>query len=149
MFEVSILAFATIASALMGGICFAFSSFIMRSLSTLTAESAVSCMNSINREIVKSLFLPLFFLSSIVSATLLVVSDEITVKAGALIYLLGMFVCTVVKNVPLNNRLEATTVSNREDIWLHYLATWTRWNHVRTASCIIASLLLIYALVQR
>ncbi|WP_100640660.1 DUF1772 domain-containing protein [Alteromonas facilis] len=149
MLETGLLVFVAIASALMGGIYFAFSGFIMKSLSTMSTESAVDCMNSINREIVNSFFLPLFFLSTMVCATLVFVSEDVSVKAGALTYIVGMFVCTVVKNVPLNNRLEATTDRDREDTWAYYLSSWTRWNHVRTVSCIVASLVLFYALTQR
>ena len=54
--------------------------------------------------------------------------------AGGALYVLGMFVVTVVRNVPLNNALEAADPSSPDGaaIWSRYLREWTTWNHVRT-----------------
>ena len=84
--------------------------------------------------------MPLFFGSSIISVLLVIVAfanwgeagAELTLIAGA-VYFVGMFVCTVVFNVPLNNSL-ARLDSNSDDanqVWSRYLVTWTRWNHLR------------------
>ena len=65
-----------------------------------------------------------------------------------LIYIIGMFVCTAVFNVPLNNRLadvpeSKSGVSNN---WVTYYRKWTRWNHFRGVCSLVSMVLGIYYL---
>jgi uncharacterized membrane protein len=66
-------------------------------------------------------------------------------------YVLGMFVVTMLRNVPLNGALQAAEPSTAEaaTTWARYLRQWTRWNHVRTVASTVASALFIFALVTR
>lgn len=132
---------SALGSGLMAGVYFAFSGFIMRAFGSLEPGQAIAAMNAINSTILRSLFVPLFFGSSIVAA-LLVAGAALNrdaagsgwmLLAGAL-YLLGMFVCTAAFNVPLNNALAQTEPGSAaaRDLWFKYLKTWTRWNHLRT-----------------
>ena len=69
--------------------------------------------------------------------------------AGA-IYFFGMFVCTVLFNVPLNNALaglDPDTV-NAPTVWSHYLKTWTNWNHLRTVSASATCIICIWILAN-
>lgn len=77
--------------------------------------------------------------------------DHGEVAAGGVLYVLGMFVVTVIFNVPLNNALAATDPANHEaaSLWARYLTDWTLWNHVRTAASTAACALFIAALVAR
>ncbi len=62
---------------------------------------------------------------------------------GSLVYLVGTIILTIAFNVPLNDALAVVnpeTYSGRE-LWGNYLTNWTRWNHVRTISSLIASIL--------
>ena len=54
-----------------GGIYFTFSVFVMSSLNQIAANQAIEAMNSINRVILKSGFMPLFFGSCIVALGLI------------------------------------------------------------------------------
>ena len=62
---------------------------------------------------------------------------------AGLIYVVGMFGCTAVFNVPLNNRLArvGSDESARVATWKHYLVHWTRWNHLRGV-CSLATLVM-------
>jgi uncharacterized membrane protein len=71
--------------------------------------------------------------------------------AGGALYVIGMFVCTAVFNVPLNNALAAVDPNSVEaaSLWARYLTDWTLWNHVRTMSSTAACALFIWAIAVR
>ncbi|MCB2062199.1 MAG: DUF1772 domain-containing protein [Novosphingobium sp.] len=150
--------FAVIAVGLMAGVYFTFSSFVMRSLDTIEKPLGMIAMQEINRVILRSVFLPIFFASSAACALLAVVAivggpstGSTAMLAGGAIYVVGMFVVTVVANVPLNNALEATAARgpDGEAMWRRYMQRWTVWNHVRTLSCMASLALLVLALAER
>ncbi len=154
----SLLWFTAISVGLMAGIYFTFSVFVMRSLDAIEAPAGMLAMQSINRIIVKSFFLPIFFLSSLAGAALAVIGGLDISAPGALgmligggLYVIGMFGVTVVGNVPLNNRLEATAADGPDGLamWALYLEQWTRWNHVRTIACTGSLVFLILAIAER
>lgn len=134
-------------TGLMAGIYFAFSVFIMKSLAELPALQAAQAMNKINDVIVNTLFLPLFFGSTLWYAGLIIWSiadwqsgQSLLVVVAASIYILGMFFVTAFANVPLNNQLKSSASSDTELIrfWNEYLHRWTRLNHLRMVSCMAA-----------
>ena len=113
-------------------------------------------MQSINKEILNPLFFLVFFGTTIVSLVLVLSMiwmwgepGAIYVLMGALVYLIGMFLVTVVYNVPMNKTLDSTIPDTVEaaELWSTYLINWTAWNHVRTVACILATLLFIISLV--
>ncbi|WP_101758251.1 DUF1772 domain-containing protein [Oceanicoccus sp. KOV_DT_Chl] len=112
---------AVLSTGLMAGIYFTFSVFVMRALKRLPVDVAIACMNSINTVIVKSAFLPLFFGSGLLVLLLIIVNDgglaSVWIISASVIYLLGMLGCTVVFNVPLNNRLQSVNAENKALIW--------------------------------
>ncbi len=67
------------------------------------------------------------------------------------IYFVGMFLCTMVLNVPLNNALAAVNPANAEaaQVWARHLQEWTLWNHVRTIASTVAFALYIAAIAAR
>ena len=146
---------AALSSGLMAGIYFTFSGFIMQAFSKIDEAHAIAAMNSINKVIVRSLFLPLFFGSSIVSLLLIVVAFVYWDEAGALltliagaVYFFGMFVCTMLFNVPLNNSLAELEKNgdNAHKVWSHYLKVWTNWNHLRTVCSLVTCIICIWLL---
>ncbi len=151
------LTIAAISAGLMAGVYFAFSAFIMRSFDRLGAAQAADAMNSINEVILRSWFMALFFGSTLLYALLAgyaVFDAELDGRwwlfAAGLIYVVGMFLCTVVFNVPLNNRLAAAAADERlkAETWRHYFVHWTRWNHLRGLCSLAALLLSIHYLVS-
>jgi uncharacterized membrane protein len=148
---------AALSSGLMAGVYFAFSVFIMKAFDNIDTAQSIAAMNAINEIILRSLFMPVFFGSSIISVLLIVVAVFFWGEAGSglsliagMIYFFGMFVCTVVYNVPLNDtlsRLDATS-ENAQHGWSHYLDNWTKWNHLRTVSSLVTCALCIWLLTN-
>jgi len=151
----ALLWFAALSSGLIAGIYFAFSAFIMQAFSKISTTQSIAAMNAINETILRSLFMPLFFGSSIISLCLITVAfaywgeagTKLTLIAGV-VYFIGMFISTVVFNVPLNNLLARTDPNsdNAHQVWSHYLNNWTKWNHLRTVSSLLTCVLCIWLL---
>lgn len=150
--------FAVLSVGLMAGVYFTFSAFAMRALDAIGQPAGMLAMQSINRVIVRSPFLPLFFGSSLAAAVLALLAlldlsqaGAVFLLAGGSSYVLGMFVVTVVGNVPLNNALEAAEAGGAEGaaMWRRYMTSWLAWNHLRTVACTASLGLLVAALVAR
>jgi uncharacterized membrane protein len=143
-------------TGIMAGVYFTFSVFVMKSLNELPALQAAQAMNKINDVIVNTLFLPVFFGSTLWYAGLIVwafadwQSDgrSMLMVIAALIYIVGMFVVTAFGNVPMNNKLQYSAHSDIEliEYWQQYQHSWTQLNHLRTLSCITSCALLVIAL---
>ena len=150
--------FSAISIGLMAGVYFTFSAFVMRALDAIEPPAGMLAMQSINRIIVQSSFLPIFFASTLACIALGVIAGTDLANAGshwALIgsatYVFGMFVVTIIGNVPLNNRLEAAPADGPEgrEMWSLYLKKWTAWNHVRTIACTASLAMLILSISDR
>ena len=150
--------FAAIGCGLLAGLYFAFSTFIMTAFGRIGQVSGITAMNAINIVIVQSLFMPLFFGTTLASLLLAIAAvfrwDEPGAAAmlvGGALYVIGMFVCTIVFNVPLNNALAAADPASAEaaSLWARYLTDWTLWNHVRTIASTLACALFIWAIAAR
>ncbi len=142
---------ATVGSGLAGGIFFAFSNFVMRALKQLPDNQGYTAMREINITVLNPWFFLAFFgtggicgLVALLALRNPVDTTQILMLAGAATYILGCLLVTGARNVPLNNRLASVSPTSPEAIeaWAHYLPHWTRWNHIRTASCLVASALL-------
>ena len=150
-----ILWFCVIGNGLMAGVYFAFSGFIMSSLARIETAAGILAMQSINDVILRSAFMPIFFGTSVgavvIAASVLSNFAEpgaiLKFSAGAL-YFTGMFVTTILVNVPLNNKLgDADAYSaHGAEIWDDYLQRWTRWNHVRAIASLVSSILFFTAI---
>jgi len=146
---------AALSSGLIAGVYFAFSGFIMRAFDKIDTAQSIAAMNAINETILRSLFMPLFFGSSLISVLLILAALALWGEAGTVliliagaVYFVGMFVCTVLFNVPLNNTLARTDPNSADahQIWSRYLETWTNWNHLRTVSSLVTCVLCIWVL---
>lgn len=142
-------------SGLVGGIFYAFSSFIMKALGRLPAPNGVSAMQSINVVVLNPSFLGLFFATAVVSLGAAAVaisqwdaSAAPFLLAGAVLYLVGTFGVTVGGNVPLNQRLASLAATDPEtgSFWHDYLQRWTRLNTVRTGAAGTSALMYSLAL---
>jgi uncharacterized membrane protein len=150
--------FCCIGSGLIAGVFFAFSAFIMKAFSRISEEHGASAMQSINSTILGSPFMPIFFGTALGSLVLAGVAlfrwaepgEKVILAAGAT-YFVGMFLCTVVFNVPLNNALASVDLSSAEAAvaWHRYLKEWTFWNHARTAASVVACGLFIWAIAAQ
>jgi uncharacterized membrane protein len=151
----ALLWFAAIGCGLLGGLYFAFSTFIMTALGRIDPAAGMAAMNAINLVIVRSLFMPLFLGTTLAAAILALLAllrwgqpGMAAALAGGLLHVLGMFAVTMVWNVPLNNALAAAQPDAAGTaLWTHYRSAWTAWNHVRTLASTGASVLFTWALL--
>lgn len=146
-----------IACAAMGGVFFAFSSFVMRALARMPPAHGIAAMQSINVVAVTPVFMTALFGTAV--ACLAVTVSALTewrgvtsayLLAGSLTYLIGAITVTIVFNVPLNNALAAANLASGDAVplWTKYVRTWTAWNHVRTVSGLLAAGLLTLAIIR-
>lgn len=154
---VILLWFAILSCGILAGVYFTFSAFIMRALDRINPDAAVSAMASINRMILRSAFMALFMTSSAAALTLAVLApfhregqETMQMAAGGVIYVIGVFVCTIAFNLPLNDALEEADAASTKAgaAWAAYRRDWSRWNHLRTASAVIATACFIAALYE-
>jgi uncharacterized membrane protein len=132
----------------MGGVFFAFSSFVMKALATLPAPQGIAAMQSINIAAITPLFIAALFGTAAICALLIIYALPLWRRPGVsylllggLLYLVGVMLTTIVFNVPLNNLLERVEPVSPDGarIWAAYLSSWTAWNHVRAVSAILAA----------
>ena len=148
---------ALVGAAIVGGVFFAFSSFIMKALARVPSPEGIRAMQSINITVINRSFLGTFFataLSSIVLGWIAVVAwpspFAMYVVAGAALYLFGTFAVTIFANVPLNNQLADTNPTDGEAtaVWMSYLDRWTTLNTIRTVAALLAVLMYTLGLMQ-
>ena len=147
--------FSAVGCGLIAGVYFAFSTFIMTSFARIAPDAGIAAMNAINIDIVKSVFMPLFFGTTLAAAILAGLAlfrwsapGSVAVLAGSVIYVAGMLGVTLIFNVPLNDALAAVDPLSAEgaSLWAGYVRDWTFWNHVRLIASIVASVLFIIGL---
>jgi uncharacterized membrane protein len=140
--------------ALIAGVFFAFSSFVMPALARLPPSAAVTTMQAINRTAVRWPFLSVFVGTALLCAVLGALSVWGIAEAKAryrlvacACYLFGSFLLTAAYHVPRNDALAALDPNGAPAVaaWLEYLPEWSAWNHVRAVAALIALILLMVA----
>ena len=146
---------ALLGSALVGGIFFAFSTFVMKALARLPSSEGIRAMQSINVVVINPVVMGVFLGTAVLSAVIALLtlggwSGSLShwFFVGALHYGIGTFFVTAFGNVPLNNRLESVSPEEGKQFWSHYLGKWTFWNHVRTTAAMIAAFCFTMGLLQ-
>ena len=148
---------ALLGSALIGGVFFAFSSFVMKALARVPSSEGIAAMQSINVVVINASFLGAFIGTALLSVAVVVLVLQIGSNpsviffiGGATFYLVGTFLVTVFGNVPLNDQLAAVSATDPDEVelWKHYLDRWTMWNHVRTTAAMVAATLYTIGLIQ-
>jgi len=141
---------AALGAALVAGVFLTFSDFVMRALNRTDPKAGIEAMQIINREVFRSLFMVLL-VGSAPLALLLAVYGVVGVGGRAAIWLVmgavfyggGVMAVTVLRNVPMNEKLDAMDHRSAAAhfYWQTYVRAWTGWNHVRgvaslgTAAC--------------
>ena len=142
-------------AALVAGIFFAFSAFVMTALSRLLPEQGIAAMQSINVTVLNPWFFAVFFGTALGSIALGLLGilywgapGSAYLVSGSLLYLIGCILVTIVFNVPLNHALAAVEPGSKEgaEMWTRYLSTWTTWNHLRTVASLAAAASFIMAI---
>jgi len=148
---------AALGCGLVGGIFYAFSTFIMTALARLPPAEGVAAMQSINVAVINPWFMVAFFGTAVVSLAsttlgwILSSSGQLKLNLflqilGSVLYIVGTIGVTGTCNVPRNHKLAAMEAFNVEaTVWGDYVSEWTAWNHIRTAASALASVCFIYA----
>lgn len=140
---------------LMAGTFFAFSVFVLPALAKLPSAQGIAAMQSINVVVLNPIFLGVFaltaFLCVALAGSVLFIGFSPAAAwwiCGALSYFFGNVVVTGFCNIPLNDALAATNATSPEatPAWKHFVASWSRWNHVRTLTGIAATTAIIVGL---
>lgn len=147
---------SALSTALVAGMFYAFSSFVMPALARIQNSEGIHAMNAINITVITPSFMVLFMGSALLCVVLggwsLFSISQLgsqLVLLACLLYGVGCFGVTVVLNVPLNDQLAATSPTDGHVFWQTYLKTWTLWNTVRTASSALAAVVFVAAALRR
>jgi uncharacterized membrane protein len=141
--------------AMMAGVFFAFSAFVMKALGSLPAEQGVAAMKAINVAAVTFAFMAALFGTAVACGVLAVWAlfawDERFAPyllVGSLLYLVGTVLLTIAYHVPRNDALARVEPhsADAESHWVRYLSGWTAWNHLRAAASIAGAATLTIAL---
>lgn len=139
---------ACVGAGTVGGVFFAFSTFVMKALAQLPADQGVRAMQRINVVVLNPLFLGVFLGTAFLAAACVVLSvlswgslQSVLLLASGLLYLGGSLLVTVVFNVPRNERLAGLDPGSAQaaEYWAAYLHEWSRWNHVRSVASIASA----------
>ncbi len=137
-----------IGAGIIGGVFFAFSTFIMKALAELPASQGAAAMQRINVVVLNRIFLGVFVGTALLSVGCTVASffpwtapRSPLLMTGGLLYLMGTFFVTMSLNVPRNERLARLDAQSPQgaEYWPVYMREWTTWNHVRTAASIASA----------
>ena len=144
-------ALAAVGSGTVGGVFFAFDSFVLRGLARLPDGVGADAMRSINVAAVRPAFMTALFGTAALSVGVVVLGvrspetvERVLLVGGAGAYLAGTVLTTIVRNVPLNDALEARQGAT----WMQFLAAWSRANRLRTAASLAASAAFTIALAR-
>ena len=153
LFVLSLL--AALGCAMMAGVFFAFSAFVMKALARLPAQQGIGAMQAINVAAVTFAFMAALFGTAAACGALAVWAlfawDERFAPyllVGSALYLIGTILLTIVYHVPRNEALARVEPhsAEAESHWKRYLSGWTAWNHLRAATALAAAATLTIAL---
>lgn len=148
---------STLGAALIAGVFFAFSSFVMPALAKLPPSQGMAAMQSINVVVLNRSFLGVFVGTAMLCLIIALLSPlawsmagSKLRTAGSVLYVVGTFLVTMVCNVPLNKGLAnvAPDAVQAVPTWSQYVPQWTKWNTVRALAALGAAALLTLSLVQ-
>ena len=128
---------------LIAGVCFAFATFLMQSFDRLGAPAAIRVMQSLNAVILRSATMAVWFGTLVVGIVAAVLSGgALTAVVATVLYGVGAVLITGLGNVPLNEALDevAPDAPEAEAAWRRYRVQWGRWNALRTALFVLASM---------
>jgi len=134
-----------------GGVLFGFSSFVLPALRTLPTTDAVLAMQAINLAAPRSWFMvPL--LGSALGSVVLGLYAALGGPAPGRVLLLGgavagvsVMAITAGYHVPHNDALATVDAHAPTAVaqWQQFVGGWAGWNHVRTATALLATVALV------
>lgn len=154
-----ILLLCTVSTALIGGLFYAYSCSVLPGLSRLSDLSFLQAMQAINRAILNPLFFATFMGTLLLlpfTTWLFYYKAQLQVFYGLLVatvlYAGGVFMVTMVGNVPLNNLLDGSRLTELNANELRELRNkfepaWNQFHLVRTIASFICVVILAYVAI--
>jgi uncharacterized membrane protein len=148
---------AALGSGLVAGTFFAFAAFVLAALARLKPAAGIAAMQAITVAIKSPVFLVVFFGTAALSGVLGLAaplkwpeSGSGYLLLGSLLFLNFPFGVTLLKNLPLNNKLAVTKPEGAESarFWEEFRAVWGLWNHFRWLGALGAAAAFIMAIVE-
>jgi uncharacterized membrane protein len=146
-----------LSTALVAGVFFAFSSFVMNGLNDhLPPDQGIAAMNAINKSAPTPVFMLALMGAGAICLALAIYGlvnlgdrSSIYLIAGAALYLVAAIGLTGAVNVPLNDDLMKLDphAAGAAAQWRDYVHDWTLWNHLRAAGSLGAAGLFTAALL--
>lgn len=139
---------AALGCGLVAGVFFAFSAFVMKALSRLPPGEGIAAMQSINVTVLNPWFVVAFLGTAAACVLALIASllrwhqpGAVYLFIGGALYLVGSLLVTIVFSVPNNEALASAAPAHPDAarLWAGYVASWTAWNHIRTAAALAAA----------
>ncbi len=128
------------ATGLVAGVFLTFSDFVMKSLFAAEPAAGTEAMQIINRKVYRSIFMVLLIgmipVSAAIAAYAYLFMDGPVATfliIGGVLYFLGVFIVSMVGNIPMNRALEALPQGGyaAQAYWPDYVKGWVLWNHLR------------------
>lgn len=144
-----------IGAGVVGGVFFAFSTFVMKALAQLPESQGIAAMQRINLVVLNPLFLGVFAGTAVFAGICVVAGffpwgepRSILLLVAGMLYLMGSFGVTAAFNVPRNERLARMDSQSAEAVayWPIYVREWLLWNHVRTLASVTSAVFAASAL---
>lgn len=133
-----------ILNTLISGLYFVFSNTMIPAFMNEEPSVGIRVMNGINLRIQNAWFLLLFFGAPVVGVALIIMNPtSFYIWIGALLHIIGSFLVTIIKNVPLNTILMEDPT---EASWQRYVSEWTNWNTIRSVAGILATVVVLIEL---
>lgn len=156
-----LLALATITTALMAGLFYAFSVSINLAFRHLPDTQYILAMQEINKAIVNPLFLfgflgsPLFLSLAALAYRKQPRSPKFAwIFAALVVFIVGSFGVTILGNIPLNKQLEGfslqgSSVEQAKVMRGVFAESWNNWHTVRTICSVCSSVLLVIGCLRK
>jgi uncharacterized membrane protein len=137
-----------IGAGIVGGVFFAFSTFVMKALAEIPAPHGIAAMQRVNVVVLNPLFLSVFVGTAVLAGICVLAGfvawgepRSFLLLAAGLCYALGSFGVTLAFNVPRNKRLARMGSESAEAAayWPIYRREWSFWNHVRTVASVLSA----------
>lgn len=157
-FKIIVLLLGILFTGLTAGLCFTWSNAITPGIGRLDDLGFLQSFQAMNRAIINPSFLIVFFTPVVflsVNAFLNRNAHPVTFWSfllAAVLFLIGIGLITIFKNVPLNEMLDKTVLENLSSIELKELRArfekpWNRWHIQRTLTSIMAFALLLIGII--
>ncbi|MUH36938.1 DUF1772 domain-containing protein [Zobellia amurskyensis] len=157
-FKMIVLMLSILYTGLTAGLCFTWSNAITPGIGRLDDLGFLQSFQAMNRAIINRSFLVVFFAPIVLlflNAFLHRNAFSMTMWSftlAALLYFVGIGLITILKNVPLNEILDKTTLeqlsaAELKELRTKFEHTWNRWHIQRTIASFTSFALLLIGLI--